>query len=152
MKGRVERQNEALGARSQDRSEMEGKRMIWRNPLLWTLQGWLAMFYVGAGYAKLTEPTSLLIHMLVWPAMVSPKTVTVVGLAEIGVALGMVMPALSWRRFHGVLVGSAILIFIMATVMASVHLLLGSPGFVAINAGLMIAALLVLQGRRRTPP
>lgn len=26
------------------------------NLALWTLQGWLAMFYIGAGYAKLTEP------------------------------------------------------------------------------------------------
>ena len=28
----------------------------YRNLTLWTLQGWIAMFFIAAGYAKLSEP------------------------------------------------------------------------------------------------
>jgi len=34
------------------------RRPIWKRAVLWTFQGWLAMFYVAAGFAKLTEPQS----------------------------------------------------------------------------------------------
>ena len=44
-------------------------RAAYRNIALWTLQGWIAMFFIAAGYAKLTEPMSNLIALMGWPAV-----------------------------------------------------------------------------------
>ena len=37
----------------------------YRNLTLWTLQGWLAMFFIAAGYAKLSEPMTNLVERLI---------------------------------------------------------------------------------------
>ena len=44
-------------------------RAAYRNIALWTLQGWIAMFFIAAGYAKLTEPMTNLINLMGWPAV-----------------------------------------------------------------------------------
>lgn len=66
-----------------------------RNLSLWTLQGWLTMFFAGAGYAKLTEPLDILVHLLTWPAGVPLALIRTVGLVEIGLAMLLLAPALS---------------------------------------------------------
>ena len=40
----------------------------YRNLTLWTLQGWLAMFFIAAGYAKLTVSLETLTALMSWPA------------------------------------------------------------------------------------
>lgn len=39
-------------------------RAAYKNIALWTLQGWLAMFFIAAGYAKLTESMTNLITLM----------------------------------------------------------------------------------------
>lgn len=76
------------------------------NLFLWTLQGWLAMFYIGTGYAKISEPVESLAHLMDWPHATAPGLVKLLGLADIGVALGMLLPLLSWKVGRPVLLGA----------------------------------------------
>lgn len=79
------------------------------NLFLWTLQGWLAMFYIGAGYAKVSEPFDSLVLLLGWPRSAGPELVRLLGLADIGLALGMLLPLVSWKVGRPVLVASGLL-------------------------------------------
>jgi len=67
------------------------------NLLLWTLQGWLAMFYIGTGYAKISEPLESLALLMDWPRLAGPDLVQLLGLADIGLASGMLLPLISWK-------------------------------------------------------
>lgn len=66
-----------------------------RHLALWTLQGWIAMFFLAACYAKLTEPVDILPLMLGWPEMADEVFVRGVGALEIGLAAGVLAPLLS---------------------------------------------------------
>ena len=48
-------------------------RAAYKNITLWTLQGWIAIFFIAAGYAKLTEPMTNLITLMGWPAVAPEK-------------------------------------------------------------------------------
>ncbi|MDB5421795.1 MAG: doxX family protein [Brevundimonas sp.] len=76
------------------------------NLLLWTFQGWLAMFYAGAGYAKLSEPLESLVLLMDWPRGMDADLVRLLGLADIGLALGMLLPLLSWKIGRPILLGA----------------------------------------------
>ena len=39
-------------------------RADYLNIALWTFQGWIAMFFIAAGYAKLSEPMENLIVLM----------------------------------------------------------------------------------------
>jgi hypothetical protein len=67
----------------------------YRNLALWTLQGWTAMFFFAAGYAKLTEPFANLVTLLSWPALASETLVRGIGIVEVVLALGVLAPLLS---------------------------------------------------------
>ena len=68
-------------------------RAHYRHLTLWTLQAWLTMFYLGAGYAKLTQPTDLLGVLMTWPGLVDPALVRILGVLD--VVLGVcLIPAL----------------------------------------------------------
>ena len=62
-------------------------RAIWINAALWTFQGWLAMFFAAAGFAKLTEPMNHLIVLLGWPEV-----------AETAIGSFAFPPVDRWRR------------------------------------------------------
>lgn len=51
-------------------------RLIWNKAVLWTSQGWLAMFYAAAGFAKLTEPQSSLDVLIPWSTFVDRSLVS----------------------------------------------------------------------------
>ncbi|AQR63057.1 hypothetical protein BZG35_16370 [Brevundimonas sp. LM2] len=127
-------------------------RSVWANPLLWTLQGWLAMFYVAAGYAKLTEPRELLIALLSWPTYAPPVLVTVVGWAELLLAVLLLSPLLSWRFGRPAMFGSALAITVSAAVMALIHGASLQPGHVVTNLILMALGIGVIVGRQAHPP
>jgi hypothetical protein len=97
------------------------QRNTWRHPLMWTLQGWLTMFYLAAGYAKLTAPRDHLVLLLHWPEVVSPRLPPAVGLVEILLALALIAPLVSWRLFERVMIVSATVIGVYAVGMAVVH-------------------------------
>ena len=70
-------------------------RAAYRNIALWTLQGWIAMFFIAAGYAKLTEPMTNLINLMGWPAVAPENMVRGLGVVEMILALGVLSPLIS---------------------------------------------------------
>ena len=93
----------------------------YRNLTLWTLQGWLAMFFIGAGYAKLSEPMANLVDLMRWPALVAPNMVRGLGLAEILLALLVLTPLVSWKHGRPLLVMAASGLLALEVVMLGLH-------------------------------
>ena len=119
-----------------------------KNLALWTLQGWAAMFFIAAGYAKLTESSDNLVALLHWPALVSPALVQGVGLVEVVLALGLIAPLASWKLGRWPLLISAAGLIAMEAVMLVVHAVSADIGLAAINAILLAITIPVLLGRR----
>lgn len=128
----------------------ERRNSIWRayrNPLLWTLQGWIAMFYGAAGYAKLTEEPDLISFMLKWPRYADPAAVRLIGVAEIAIALGVLFPLFSWRLGAPVLMMSLWLLGLEALAMAAFHAIIGDILFAGVNVFLFLLCFVTLGGR-----
>lgn len=124
-------------------------RAAYRNIALWTLQGWLAMFFIAAGYAKLTESMTNLITLLGWPAVAPENLVRGLGVVEIVLALGVLSPLLSWRLFRPVLLTSAVGLAGLEIAMLAIHGLSQDFGLAAVNAVLLAFTVSVLLGRRK---
>jgi len=120
----------------------------YRNLGLWTLQGWLAMFFVAAGYAKLTEPMDNLIALMSWPAMASDGFVRGLGALEVGLALALLTPLISWRIGRPVLLAAAAGLAMLEVVMTGVHAIGGEWDLAAVNLVLLAMTGAVLWGRR----
>lgn len=120
----------------------------YRNLGLWTLQGWLAMFFIAAGYAKLTEPMGNLIALMQWPAMASDGFVRGLGGLEVLLALGLLAPLVSWRFGRPALLAAAGGLAAMEVVMSGVHAIGGEWSLVAVNLVLLAMTGAVLWGRR----
>lgn len=120
----------------------------YRNLALWTLQGWAAMFFFAAGYAKLTEPLDNLVTLMNWPALVSENLVRGVGIAEIVLALGMLAPLVSWKLGRWPLLISAAGLTALEVVMLSVHAAGLDIGLALTNVALLAITVPVLLGRR----
>ena len=93
----------------------------YRNLTLWTLQGWLAMFFIAAGYAKLSEPMTNLVELMKWPALVAENMVRGLGLAEIILAVLILAPLVSWRHGRPLLVTAAAGLLALEVIMLAVH-------------------------------
>jgi len=93
----------------------------YRNLTLWTLQGWIAMFFVAAGFAKLSEPMANLVDLMRWPALVAPNLVRGLGLAEILLAVLVLAPLASWKHGRQLLVMAASGLLALQTVMLAFH-------------------------------
>lgn len=119
-----------------------------RNLALWTLQGWAAMFFFAAGYAKLTEPLDNLVALMNWPALVSENLVRGVGIVEIVLALGMLAPLVSWKLGRWPLLISAAGLTALEVVMLSVHAAGLDIGLALTNLALLAITIPVLLGRR----
>jgi len=122
------------------------------NLTLWTLQGWLTMFFIGAGYAKLTEPMANLVELMRWPVLVSENLVRGLGLAEIVLAGLMLVPLLSWRVGRPLLVTAAAGLVALETIMLVVHLIGMDVGPAVTNALLLAITVPVLWFRARARP
>ncbi len=120
----------------------------YRNLALWTLQGWAAMFFVAAGYAKLTEPLETLAALMTWPAFVAGPLVRGVGIVEIVLALGLLAPLISWRIGRWPLLISAAGLVVLETIMLIVHVIGLDPGLALVNVALLAITVPVLLGRR----
>ena len=125
-------------------------RTFQRHIALWTLQGWLAMFFAGAAYAKLTQPEDLLVALLGWPEHATLAVVRIIGVAEALVAAGMLAPLMSWRIGGPALAASAKVIAGGAILMTALHLARGDLLFAGLNLVLVGMALAVLVGRMKT--
>jgi len=93
----------------------------YRNLTLWTLQGWIAMFFIAAGYAKLSEPMANLIELMRWPALVAPQMVRGLGVAEIILALLVLAPLGSWKQGRPVMVIATSGLLALEVVMLILH-------------------------------
>lgn len=93
----------------------------YRNLTLWTLQGWIAMFFIAAGYAKLSEPMTNLVELMRWPALVTPSMVRGLGVAEIILAVLVLAPLVSWKVGRPLLVVAASGLLALETVMLAIH-------------------------------
>jgi hypothetical protein len=120
----------------------------YRNLTLWTFQGWIAMFFIAAGYAKLTESLDNLITLMGWPALVPEPFVRGLGIAEIILALGMLAPLVSWRMGRPLLMVAAFGLAVLEVVMLGVHALGGDIGLSIVNLILLGLTVPVLWGRR----
>ena len=76
----------------------------WRNLALWTLQGWIAMFFIAAGYAKLTESMDNLVTLMGWPALVSEHWCAAWAWPR------SCSPSASWRRWCRGSIGRPLLV------------------------------------------
>ena len=124
-------------------------RAAYRNIALWTLQGWIAMFFIAAGYAKLTEPMSNLIALMGWPAVAPVNMVRGLGVVEIVLAMGVLSPLISWRVGRPLLLTAAVGLIVMEATMMMIHALSQDFGLAAVNAVLLAITVPVLLGRRK---
>lgn len=120
----------------------------YRNLALWTLQGWAAMFFFAAGYAKLTEPMDNLVALMNWPALAPEKLVRGVGIVEIILALGLLAPLFSWSFGRWPLLVSAAGLIALEVVMLGFHAINLDIGLALTNAVLLAITIPVLLGRR----
>lgn len=121
----------------------------YRNLSLWTLQGWAAMFFFAAGYAKLTEPMTNLINLMGWPAMAPENMVRGLGVVEIVLAMGVLSPLISWRIGRPLLMTAATGLIVLEATMLAVHALSQDVGLAVVNAILLAFTVPVLLGRRK---
>ena len=121
----------------------------YRNLTLWTLQGWVAMFFIAAGYAKITEPMTNLVELMKWPALVTENMVRGLGVAEILLALLVLAPLVSWKHGRPLLVVAAGGLLALEIIMLGVHALGLEIGLAATNAVLIAITAPVLWMRAR---
>lgn len=123
-------------------------RAVYKNITLWTLQGWIAMFFIAAGYAKLTEPMTNLITLMGWPAVAPENMVRGLGLVELVLALGVLTPLISWRVGRPLLLTSAAGLIVMESTMLVIHALSQDIGLAVVNLVLLALTVPVFLGRR----
>jgi hypothetical protein len=124
-------------------------RSTYRNVALWTFQGWLAMFFIAAGYAKLTEPMTNLITLMGWPAVAPENMVRGLGVVELILGLGVLSPLVSWRIFRPVLLTSTVGLIVLEATMLTIHALSRDAGLAVVNLLLLAITVPVLLGRRK---
>ena len=120
----------------------------WRNLALWTLQGWIAMFFIAAGYAKITESMDNLVTLMNWPALVGESFVRGVGIAELVLAIGVLAPLASWKIGRPILMVATAGLIALETIMLGVHALGGDISLALVNVFLLAITIPVLIGRR----
>lgn len=95
----------------------------YRNLTLWTLQGWLAMFFFAAGYAKITESMTNLVQLMTWPGLVPDALVRGLGVTEMVLAVLMLAPVVSWRHGRPLMVVAAVGLLALENLMLAFHAL-----------------------------
>jgi len=121
----------------------------YRNIALWTLQGWLAMFFIAAGYAKITEPMANLVTLMNWPAFAPENLVRGLGVAELALGVAVLAPLLSWRVGRPILLTAAAGLLVLESMMLGVHVLGQDIGLSLVNVFLLAITIPVLMGRRK---
>jgi len=91
------------------------------NLTLWTFQGWIAMFFIAAGYAKLTESMENLTVLMHWPAMASVNFVRGLGVVEIVLAMMVLAPLVSWRFGRPLLLTASVGLLALQSIMLILH-------------------------------
>lgn len=118
------------------------------NLTLWTFQGWIAMFFIAAGYAKLTESMENLTVLMHWPAMASASFVRGLGVVEIVLAVMMLAPLISWRFGRPLLLTASVGLLALQSIMLILHALEPSLGLALTNLFLIAITAPVFWFRR----
>ena len=118
------------------------------NLTLWTFQGWIAMFFIAAGYAKLTESMENLTVLMHWPAMASVNFVRGLGVVEIVLALMVLSPLVSWRFGRPLLLTASVGLLALQTIMLILHATELNVGLALTNLFLIAITAPVLWFRR----
>lgn len=123
-------------------------RKPYLNLTLWTFQGWLAMFFIAAGYAKLTESMTNLTLLMQWPALASPNFVRGVGIVELVLAAMVIAPLISWRVGRPLVLIAAAGLLGLEAIMLVVHAIDMNIGLALTNLFLLVITAPVLWYRR----
>lgn len=120
--------------------------------VLWIVTGVLALAFLAAGAMKLAQPKEKLAASgMGWVDDFSAGAVKGIGLAEVLGAVGLVLPGLT--GIAPVLVPLAALGLALTMVGAAVvHVRRGEQQMVAVNAVLLVLALVVVVGRSWVEP
>ncbi|QTC87195.1 DoxX family protein [Brevundimonas pondensis] len=118
------------------------------NLTLWTFQGWIAMFFIAAGYAKLTESMENLTVLMHWPAMASVNFVRGLGVVEIVLALMVLSPLVSWRFGRPLLLTASVGLLALQSIMLILHAMELDLGLALTNLFLIAITAPVLWFRR----
>jgi len=118
------------------------------NLTLWTFQGWIAMFFIAAGYAKLTESMENLTVLMHWPAMASVNFVRGMGVVEIVLALMVLAPLVSWRFGRPLLLTASVGLLALQSIMLILHGMELNVGLALTNLFLIAITAPVLWFRR----
>ena len=118
------------------------------NLTLWTFQGWIAMFFIAAGYAKLTESMENLTVLMHWPATASVSFVRGLGVAEIVLAVMVLAPLVSWRFGRPLLLTASVGLLALQTIMLILHATELNLGLALTNLFLIAITAPVLWFRR----
>jgi hypothetical protein len=123
-------------------------RLHYLNMTLWTFQGLLAMFFIAAGYAKLTESMDNLTVLMQWPAMARPGFVRALGMVELVMALMVLTPLLSWRVGRPVLLLATACLMALEIIMLMLHMIDMNLSLALINLALLALTIPVFWYRR----
>jgi len=123
-------------------------RAAYKNITLWTLQGWIAMFFIAAGYAKLTESMENLTVLMHWPALASVSFVRGLGVVEIVLAVMMLAPLISWRFGRPLLLTASVGLLALQSIMLILHAMEMNLGLALTNLFLIAITAPVLWFRR----
>jgi uncharacterized membrane protein YphA (DoxX/SURF4 family) len=116
------------------------------NIVLWVLQILLAVVFVGAGLAKLTQPREKLRTNMGWVDDVPPGVIKLTGAAEVLGAIGLVVPWLT--GIAPVLTPLAAVGLIVVMIGAAItHVRRGEWPMVAANLALLALNAVVAVGR-----
>ncbi len=118
------------------------------NLTLWTFQGWIAMFFIAAGYAKLTESMENLTVLMHWPAMASANFVRGLGVVEIVLAVMILAPLISWRFGRPLLLTASVGLLALQSIMLILHATELSIGLALTNLFLIAITAPVFWFRR----
>jgi DoxX-like family len=132
---------------------MNGLHPSYRHMALWTLQGWLAMFFVAAGYAKLSQPMEMLIILLSWPVHFAPGAVRLLGALEVLLAAAVLSPVISWTFGRPLLVSATMAMLALEAMMFIIHAMSFEWSHALINLALgLMTAIVFIQRSRETAP
>ncbi len=118
------------------------------NLTLWTFQGWIAMFFIAAGYAKLTESMENLTVLMHWPALASVSFVRGLGVVEIVLAVMMLAPLISWRFGRPLLLTASVGLLALQSIMLILHAMEMNLGLALTNLFLIAITAPVFWFRR----
>ncbi|WP_333610527.1 DoxX family protein [Brevundimonas bullata] len=118
------------------------------NLTLWTFQGWIAMFFIAAGYAKLTESMENLTVLMHWPALASVSFVRGLGVVEIVLAVMMLAPLISWRFGRPLVLTASVGLLALQSIMLILHAMEMNLGLALTNLFLIAITAPVLWFRR----